>query len=292
MMREVSVFSILVLFLLTTNTAFCQDYPKAEVYGGYSYVNIDTNDLSARQSANGWEASVSGNFNKWLGVEGSVAGYYKGYDLTVVGLGSAHVSVSDYFFGGGPRLNFRPFFVHALVGGDHLTGSALGVSLSQDSLSGAFGGGVQVPVSPRLSVRASGDYVFSRHNILGGPSVTQNNVRVGAGIVYSFGGRSTTTRSSSSPRENGMAVPPLGIRAITPQNGGAEIVEVAPNSVAELAGLRVQDVIQSVDGKLIRSAMELAAELSNRTPGTKVKLGYMIHGAWQAETTLILGGNH
>jgi len=52
-----------------------QDYPKAEVYGDYSYVNIDTNGLSSRQSANGWEASVSGAFNKWFAVEGDVGGY-------------------------------------------------------------------------------------------------------------------------------------------------------------------------------------------------------------------------
>jgi hypothetical protein len=68
-------------------SAFGQDVPRAEVFGGYSYLNIDTNGLSSRQSANGWEAAISGNFNNWFGVEGDVAGYYKT---------TAGVSVRDY----------------------------------------------------------------------------------------------------------------------------------------------------------------------------------------------------
>jgi hypothetical protein len=35
------------------------------------------------------------------------------------------VDVHDYSYLAGPRVNFRPVFVHALIGGDHLTGSAL-----------------------------------------------------------------------------------------------------------------------------------------------------------------------
>ena len=97
-------------------SAFGQDVPRAEVFGGYSYLNIDTNGLSSRQSANGWEAAISGNFNNWFGVEGDVAGYYK----TIAG-----VSVRDYSYAGGPRCNYRQLpsvtiFGHALLGGDQI----------------------------------------------------------------------------------------------------------------------------------------------------------------------------
>jgi hypothetical protein len=34
--------------------------------------------------------------------------------------------------------------------------------------------------------------------------------------------------------------------------------------------------------------MELAAELANRPAGDKLSLGYMLHGAWQTETVLLL----
>lgn len=215
--------------LALCGSAFGQDVPRAEVFGGYSYLNVDTNGLSPRQSANGWEASVTGNFNRWFGVEGDFSGYYKIYpvNLFIVNLPlSFNVNVSDYGFLGGPRVSFGPAFAHALIGGDHLTGSALGFSASQDSLAGAFGGGVEFPMSGRWAVRASADYVFTRHNILGGPSFTQNNVRVSAGIVFRFGG--VRSGSISSRGASPAAQPPvaaseeaalLGVSGYTVDNG-------------------------------------------------------------------------
>jgi len=125
------------LCLLTSSFAFGQN-SRADLFGGYSYANIDTNGLTtSRQNANGWESSISGNFNKWFAVEADVAGYYRNY---------SGVSVTDYSYGAGPRFNFKPIFVHALIGGDHLTGSESGISKSQDSLAGAFGGGAQAKI--------------------------------------------------------------------------------------------------------------------------------------------------
>jgi len=85
-----------------------ENWSLAEVYGGYSYLNVDTNDLTSRQSANGWETGVSGNFNRWFAAEAEFVGYYK----NLYGVG-----VSDYPYGAGRRFNLRPVFFHALVGG-------------------------------------------------------------------------------------------------------------------------------------------------------------------------------
>jgi hypothetical protein len=288
-----------ILCIVVSGLAVAQDYPKAEVYGGYSYVNIDTNKLTSRQSANGWEVSGSGNFTKWLAVEADVSGYYKTYtaNLQSLGLGIVDVKVTDYSYAAGPRINFRPLFIHALVGGDHLTGSALGFSKSQDGLAGAFGGGIEWSVSNHLAVRSSVDYVFTRHNIFGGSSYTQNNVRVGAGLVYVFGGRGqagerpSRTGSSRQPARSsrsGMPIPALGLVATALDTGGAEISEVAPGSIAEQAGLRVRDVINAIDGKAVRTPMELQAELSSRAPGTKIRLGLLVRGYYQSEAVVIL----
>ena len=97
-----------------------------------------------------------------------MSGYYK----TLSG-----INVSDYSYLAGPRINFKPLFVHALVVGDHLRGAVSGGSASQDGLAAAVGGGLQWPLVRHISVRVSADYVLSRHNILSGPSVTQNIVR-------------------------------------------------------------------------------------------------------------------
>jgi membrane-associated protease RseP (regulator of RpoE activity) len=276
-------FYAFLLALGFSTLASAQD-SRADIFGGYSYLNIDTNGLtSSRQNANGWEASISGNFNKWLAAEADVAGYYKDY---------SGVSVTDYSYGAGPRINFKPVFLHALIGGDHLTGSASGISASQDSLVGAFGGGVQWKVSGPFSIRASADYVFTRHNILGGPSVTQNNVRASVGVVYSFGRMDHATasrhQSTSVAPGAGMKVPTLGVMVTLGANPGAEITDEAPNGVAALAGMRPGDVINAVDGKTISTPMELAAELANRPAGDKVRIGFLIRGQWQKETVLIV----
>jgi hypothetical protein len=311
---------VAVFCLAVSSLSFCQD-SRADLYGGYSYVNIDTNDLSSRQNANGWEAAISGNFNKWFAVEGDVNGYYKTYNITESGA-TASVKVTDYSYAAGPRINFKPIFIHALFGGDHLTGTVTvsgvsgSASESQDGAAGLAGGGVQFKVSGHWSIRASADYVFTRHNILGGPSVTQNNYRAGAGIVYSFGGRhaaepsaqpsapppvrtATPTPSPQPPAPpqqstphitgSGMKLDALGVKVTLGRSAGAEITDEAPNGVAALAGLHPGDVINTVDGKPVRTPMELAAELTNHQAGDKVRLGFLIHGTWQTETVVLLG---
>lgn len=282
-MRHVCAF--LLFCLIASGLSLAQE-SRADVFGGYSYLNIDTNGLTSRQNANGWEASVSGNFNKWFAAEASVSGYYTNY---------ANVAVRDYSYAAGPRVNFKPMFFHALIGGDHLSGSALGFSASQDGLAGVFGGGVQLRVSGPFSVRASADYAFSRHNILGGSSVTQNNVRASVGIVYSFGGmvhaNTAPHQTISHVPQSGMLISVLGVTVAIGSGQGAEILDEAPNGVAALRGIHVGDVITSVDRKQVKNPMELAAALSGIAPGSTVRLGYMIRGQWQSETTVILGGH-
>src|SRR5947209_11735280 len=60
------------LLLFTTSLAVAQDTPKFEVFGGYSFASASrtlTLDRS-RPNLNGWNASVAGNFNRWIGIVG------------------------------------------------------------------------------------------------------------------------------------------------------------------------------------------------------------------------------
>ena len=69
--------------LLFVGIACGQEIRRFEVFGGYSYVSVNTvGILGNRQSANGWEASVSGNFNRHFAVEGDVGAYYQTYLVT------------------------------------------------------------------------------------------------------------------------------------------------------------------------------------------------------------------
>jgi hypothetical protein len=308
-----AVVWVLAVVTLVGTYANGQDNTKVDVFGGYSYASIDVNDLGDRQSANGWEASVSGNMNRWFAIEGGISGYYKGYDLSNLGLGDLHARLTDYFYGGGPRFNFRPVFVHALFGADRVSVGSSGVSVSQNKFATAVGGGIQFPILRKMSLRGSVDYVLTRHNLLEDTSFKQNNIRASVGLVYSFGGRGASevsSRPTSSAENNSTqtrpatkdpiiprstvssaaaVIPALGIRVATYENGGAQIVEIAPGRPAALAAMHVGDVINELDGKTVRNAMELIAALKDQAPGAKIKLGYLLRATWQTETLIVLG---
>jgi opacity protein-like surface antigen len=264
------------LTLVCAPSLWCQETPQIEIFGGYSYLNADTNNLASpsRQSANGWETSVSGNFDKWFAVEGTVSGYYKTETVNTdvvppgnpIGDGIVTVSVHDYGFSGGPRLNFRPVFFHALVGGDHLMGSALGFSRSQDSFAAAFGGGVEWKVAPHWAVRGSADYVLTRHNILNlipdvsVPDRTQNNFRASVGLVFLLGGigesspressqRAPSRKSSTSePCEAVSEAPILGVSGCATADG-LKITLLQPGSPGVNAGINPGDIVVKIDGR-------------------------------------------
>jgi S1-C subfamily serine protease len=87
-----------------------------------------------------------------------------------------------------------------------------------------------------------------------------------------------------------MQIASLGLFVVArTDNTGAQITDVAPNGVAALAGLHPDDLINAVNGQQIKTPMELAAALSGIPPGSTVRLGYLIRGQWQAETSVILG---
>jgi membrane-associated protease RseP (regulator of RpoE activity) len=270
-------------------SVFGQDAPRVDVFGGYSYLNVDTNGLSSRQSANGWEASVSGNFNRLFAAEADFSGYYKTIplDLTSVGFGVVDVNVTDFSFAGGPRVNFRPAFVHALFGVDHLTGSALGVSASQDSFAAILGGGIQWKVAPQWSVRAGADYVFTHHNFVAPlESFTQNNFRVSVGVVYSFGGGREV--APHGPRK--IAVPQcegsseaalLGVMGCG-VSGGFKVTSVHSGSPAARAGITPGDIVATIDGRPVHSSNEIETAIAANTSGT-IRVGYMIQGNYLTE---------
>lgn len=179
----------LVLSLIPVAPAFAQTgTPHVEVFGGFSYLNADTNGLSKRRNLEGWETSASVDLMKYVAVEGDVTGYYENHIL------GGPINGRDYGFAGGPRFKYRQFFVHSLFGADHLTGtepiaiSGASVSFSQTDFMFIQGGGVQLKIAPHVAVRTSADWVLTRHNISGGNTVDQNNFRVGVGLVFTFGG--------------------------------------------------------------------------------------------------------
>ncbi len=178
-MRKLACLCGLVLALAVSASA--QDYPKAEIFGGYSYLHTSINGVGF--SSNGASGSFSVNPNNWLGLVGDFGVYHNS-----TGAGANTVS---YLFG--PKLAYRhsdkltPYF-HFLLGGAHVgTGFAGGASANAFAL--AFGGGFDAKVSPHVAIRLiQAEYVLTKFNF-GVVSTHQNNARISAGIVFRSGGR-------------------------------------------------------------------------------------------------------
>ena len=67
----------------------------------------------------------------------------------------------------------------------------------------------------------------------------------------------------------------IGMEMMRSRDAGVRIQRVEPNSPAAAAGVRVGDVIRSVDGELVREGADLQQVLVKREAGDKVKLGIL-----------------
>jgi hypothetical protein len=273
------------------STSFAQNAPSGEVFGGYSYLNFDTNGLtSSRQAANGWEAAAVFNANRWLGFEGDVAGYYKTYSP---GTGAGNLDAHDYSFVGGPRFSYREHsstsvFGHALFGGDNGNLSFQGFSGSQTSFAVVLGGGIEWRIRPRSSwgIRASADYVLTRHDAIAAQSFTQNNFRASVGVVYMFGGvreraprkeePATPQQSSRCPENSESAL--LGLAGCATPNGF--LVTSVHQGPGASAGIKPGDFVTAIEDRDVHTSSEIDAAIGDKT---SVKVSHMIQGAWLAE---------
>jgi len=165
---------ITLMFLLASLAVVAQEYPKAEVFGGYQYTNLD-----GPGGLNGWNGAVTGNLNHWFGVTGDFSGQYKSQS-------GADLRAYTYTFG--PTLTARNIhtftpFVHGLFGGFHDSVSAPGFSVSDSGLAIAFGGGVDAAVGHRWGIRLGQFDWLSFHS---NGSSSNNNFRYSAGLVLKF----------------------------------------------------------------------------------------------------------
>jgi hypothetical protein len=175
MRKVVLLITSVGLFSLLT---VAQETPKAEVFGGYQYTRINVGGTGF--NFNGWNASVTGNVNKYVGVAADFSGAYKSE-------GGASLKVHSYTFGPVISLNHEGTlnpFVHALFGGANANLSASGLgSSSTNGFAMMMGGGTDAKLSPRLAVRLfQADWVYYRFQGVG----ESKNVRISTGLVFRF----------------------------------------------------------------------------------------------------------
>jgi opacity protein-like surface antigen len=165
------------LLALAGPAARAQDVPRADLFGGYSYLRSDG------ESLHGWMGALAWNLTDHIALVGELAGHYGT---------SEGIDVKDFSYLAGPRFSLRfsgaTPFVYAVAGGVRTTGTlnvgAVSISESDTDFGGAAGGGVDFRITDKLAVRAQADYLLIRS---GGE--TSGDPRLSAGIVYWFGRR-------------------------------------------------------------------------------------------------------
>jgi opacity protein-like surface antigen len=177
-------FSVASCVLVASLSAMAQEYPRAEVFGGYSFFHADGSSffrLGGGENLNGWNASVCGNLNSWFGLAADFSGHYDSSSSTTnVSLpgfpplpplptfSSTFKSDTNIFtFLVGPRFSYRKNeritpFAHILFGASRrhtdseISSSSFGRSsfaANDTAFAAAVGGGLDVPLSKNLALR-------------------------------------------------------------------------------------------------------------------------------------------
>lgn len=194
------------VLLLFPFTALGQSTPKVELFGGYSYLRAD-GDGDPSANLHGWNASIAGNMNNWLGLVADFSGHYGSESLSFV-LGpvdffQTRADDSTHAFLFGPRVSYRKHnkvtpFVHTLIGAVHdkvdnitvitarvgnAAAGTLPKSISETAFGLALGGGLDVKATDRIAVRlVQADYLLTRFH-----DDSQHNLRLSFGLVLRLG---------------------------------------------------------------------------------------------------------
>jgi len=168
---------IMMALLMAPLSAAAQNIPEVELFGGYSHLVGNLSNSSF--NLNGFNGSVEQNFNRWFGGKLDVAATFG----TEAGskVNSQNIAYGPVFsFRKDPKV--RPF-VEGLLGAVRGSSEYLGISQPEWRFGMLGGGGVDVKLNERVSLRViEVDYLLTHFS-----SARQDNVRISAGFVFRFG---------------------------------------------------------------------------------------------------------
>jgi len=174
-MRRLSWF--VMVWLLLGASAFAQDIPKIELFGGYSHLTADLGNTSF--NLDGGEGSGVQNVNSWFGGMLDFAtqfGTRNGFK----------VNSQQIMYG--PVFSYRKSSAftpsaHVLLGAVRGSQGFAGISQSSTRFGAAFGGSFDYKLSKAVSIRViQADFLVT--NFLG---THQNSLRLSTGLVFTFG---------------------------------------------------------------------------------------------------------
>jgi opacity protein-like surface antigen len=206
-MRKCFLLSLLVFLPVLLVAQSSDEHPKADVFGGYSYLGGNVS------FPGGWEVQGTGYFTRHFGVTADFSGHYSSESPASDPLVSdTRERIHTYLFG--PTYTIRKgkhaIFAHALLGGAHssshftlpitsffptITVTQVPVDNSASAFAMAIGGGVDLGVTKHLAVRVGQlDWLYTRFkaNEVGVTGISdanrnyQSTFRYSGGVVFRF----------------------------------------------------------------------------------------------------------
>jgi hypothetical protein len=175
---RVTLLSFLVAVLAAVS--FAQRLPELEVFGGYSYLRVDSPSFGFSDYTNlsGWNAAITAPH------------LYEQLGLTVNASGNYGPGLKVYNFLLGPQITFEKgpiqFYANLLFGKAETKIAVKEVGRNEATSVGrgvALGGGVEINVTRRFAVKLlDADYIYAKTF-----GVSQPNIRISTGLVYRFG---------------------------------------------------------------------------------------------------------
>lgn len=199
------------------------EYPRVEVFGGYSYASIEPGfpksfDTFSHQNAHGWAASLSVNLHNHFGITADFAGQYgdaRVPDPLILTpeplprpLVDFNFSAHQFLFG--PRIAARTnrvtAFGHALFGVNRSKVSSLALGIitipgeTETDFAMALGGGLDISIGKHVSIRAvQVDYLPVRDDGDVGNPLWLDNIRLQTGVVIKLGSGGGPPSSTATP---------------------------------------------------------------------------------------------
>ncbi|HEV7377409.1 MAG TPA: outer membrane beta-barrel protein [Pyrinomonadaceae bacterium] len=195
-MRRLILIACSILCFASLSTAqTATDYPKNEFFAGYSYHSADINTLTidpARTGQNGLNLEYTRNLSRHVGITSDISAHFH-RDSQQLNGGLFERKRDQYYLLGGIQVKATTEgrvtpFAHALAGASLFRGftsnnTPTGNVFTFDdatSLALVFGGGLDVRLSDRISIRIiQADYAPTFFG-----SGRQDNIRLSFGVVF------------------------------------------------------------------------------------------------------------
>ena len=176
---------LLGLVFLVSLSAAAQDDSKVDIFAGYSYLHTSPGVTQSSFKANGGDASIAFNVNRW----GSFVAEVGGVHASKISSTDVDANAETFLFG--PKISlFRKSkltpFAQALFGFAHANAAFNGTTTSSNTFAMSPGVGLDWNATRHIGLRLGQvDYLFQRMPTSTN-QVNWNNFRYSAGVVIRF----------------------------------------------------------------------------------------------------------